>query len=76
MARLHATLGNSDEAFEWLERLWLERGGDHQWIEERAYHSYYLPIQSDPRWDAFLEKVGVSDEQLATIPFEFTFQLQ
>ena len=54
-----------------LDQLWQERGENHVWLEERRY-PYYQPIESDPRWALFLEKVGVSDEDLAAIEFEFT----
>ena len=29
------------------------------------------PLHDDPRWQAYLEKIGVSDAQVAAIDYEF-----
>lgn len=71
LARLHASLGHADLAFEWLHQWWLQSGGSQVWLQERWY-PFYWPIEDDPRWPAFLEEVGVSDAQLAEIEFELT----
>ncbi len=65
-ARFYALLGDADAAF---ERLDLHEDVRH-WNRER-YWPVYWPIQHDPRWELFLEKMGVSDAQLAEIEFNF-----
>ena len=61
IAEVHAFRGDREGAFAWLERAWANRDAGIQ--ETRA--DYFLTnLHADPRWPAFLEKVGLSDEQL------------
>ena len=65
-ARFYAFLGDADAAF---ERLLLDEDITH-WNRER-YWPFYWPIEHDPRWEIFLQKMGVSDTQLSEIEFNF-----
>ena len=52
-----------EKAFEWLEKEY-EKFGAAGWGEWK-YQRLFDNLRPDPRWDAFLTRVGVSDEQLA-----------
>jgi tetratricopeptide (TPR) repeat protein len=55
-ARIHAQAGNADEAFKYLEQVYELRC---------AYMGMFPgglePLRSDPRWDEFVERVGIPD---------------
>jgi len=53
-----AFLGKADAAFEWLERADVQR--DPGLVEVKA-EILLRNIRGDPRWLAFLEKLGLSD---------------
>ena len=57
-----------DEAFVWLEKEYDKFGaaGWGEWKLQRLYDN----LRDDPRWQAFLERVGVSDEQLRQYEFD------
>ena len=65
---LEADRGEKDAAFEWLEKDY-EIAGAAGWGEWRLMRDWDN-LRGDPRWQEFLHKVGVSDEQLAAIRFE------
>jgi len=69
VAQVHAMTGDADAAFAWLDKAVAqnEAGLDHQFLIP-----LYEPVHDDPRWKVFLEEVGSSPEQLATIEFEVT----
>ncbi len=67
VAQVYAYRGDVDAAFEWLEKDFAVAGAAG-WGEWRLMH-LYQNLHHDPRWDAFLERVGASDEQLAAIEF-------
>ncbi len=67
VAQVHAFRGDVDAAFEWLERDFAVAGAAG-WGEWRLMH-LYENLHDDPRWEAFLARVGASDEQLAAIEF-------
>jgi len=48
--------GDKDEAFEWLEKAYRERSGS---IAYMLGENLLYPLLDDPRWPAFLEKVGL-----------------
>jgi adenylate cyclase len=57
-AEAHAMRGELDEAFVWLERARLQ----HDAGLATARYSWLLrPLYRDPRWKAFLRKVGLPD---------------
>jgi TolB-like protein/Flp pilus assembly protein TadD len=68
VAQVHAFRGDIDAAFEWLEKDYAVSGAGG-WGEWRLM-PLYDNLRDDPRWQRFLERVGVSDAQLAAIPFE------
>ena len=55
IAVVHAVRGEVDAAFEWLERAYAQRDSGLAFI--RA-HWILRPLQSDPRWQPFVKKLG------------------
>lgn len=68
IARIAAWIGNNDMAFEYLERAIDQEGPEFAVVIKRGA-DLYEPIKSDPRWQAFLERYGASDEDLSHIRF-------
>lgn len=68
VAQVCAYRGELDEAFEWLDRSY-EVEGPAGWGEFRLM-LLYDNLRDDPRWQQFMERVGTSDEQLASIRLE------
>lgn len=68
IAMVYAWSGDADTAFQWLDKE-IEVNGTYGWtqIPEDAH---FRNLHDDPRWQALLTRVGVSDEQLAAIDFE------
>jgi TolB-like protein/Tfp pilus assembly protein PilF len=60
--------GEADRAFEWLEKAvhYNDPG-----LSQISNAPMFANIHSDPRWHLFLEKLGKSPQQLASIKFEF-----
>ena len=54
----YAYRGEPEKAFEWLERGYEQR--DDGMIELRWF-SWFKPLYADPRWDALLTRIGISD---------------
>jgi len=57
IAHAHAYRGESDRAFEWLERAYDERGIGLAWSKT---HPLLRNVHGDPRWRPFLEKMAVT----------------
>jgi hypothetical protein len=57
IAQGHAARGEIDEAFEWLERGYQIRDSGLQWVKVAVV---LRPLHSDPRWQTFLEKMGLA----------------
>lgn len=68
VAHVHAWRGDIDAAFEWLDREYAAYGAGG-WGEWKL-QPLYANLHDDPRWQAFLERVGATDEQLARVEFE------
>jgi tetratricopeptide (TPR) repeat protein len=67
IARLYAWSNQRDEAFEWLEKMIVEKGEESaRFVKTELYE----PIKSDPRWQEFLERYGVEDKGRLNIKFE------
>jgi TolB-like protein/Tfp pilus assembly protein PilF len=66
IAYVLAFRGESDRAFEWLDKA---VGYNDPGISEIVVENTFHPIQNDPRWPAFLEKIGRSPRQLDSIEF-------
>jgi len=58
IAQTHAYLGNIDESFEWLERAFDRRD---QSLGNILVDPLIDNIRSDPRYDAFMERLGYTD---------------
>jgi tetratricopeptide (TPR) repeat protein len=57
IAQVHAARGESDLAFEWLERAYLQRDPG---LSEMKPSPLLRPLHGDPRWPAFLRKMGLA----------------
>jgi len=67
IARIYAWSRQNDEAFRWLERS-VEQDGPI--AAANAKWDWYNRIHDDPRYQAFLDKYGVSDKTLSRIEFD------
>ena len=63
---VYAYTGEVDTAFEWLDRATREQPvGDYY-----TFFPLFTNLHDDPRWLAFQERMGKSEEQLGAISFE------
>ena len=69
IAYVYAYRGEADKAFAWLDKA-VEYGDPG--IGSIVTENLFDKIHADPRWPAFLRKVGKSPEQLAKIEFKVT----
>jgi TolB-like protein/tetratricopeptide (TPR) repeat protein len=58
IAQVHAVRGEVDDAFAWLERAYDQRDAGVSLVK---ICPWFDNIHGDPRWDAFLRKVGLAD---------------
>jgi serine/threonine-protein kinase len=58
---VYAYRGEKDQAFEWLERARRQHDSGLMSIRDDPF---YVNLRGDPRWDAFLHTVGLTDDQL------------
>ena len=58
IALAHAARGEVDAAFEWLDRAYAQRDSGLAFLRG---HKILQPLHDDPRWRAFLEKLGFAD---------------
>ena len=65
-ARIYAWAGQNDEAFRWLYEMVAREGPAKAY---RAKTDLYRRLHTDPRWLAFLEKNGATDEEFSSISF-------
>jgi hypothetical protein len=56
IAGIYARRGNADEAFSWLEHAYEVRDGG---LSEMLGDPLFAGLHDDPRWPAFLEKMGL-----------------
>jgi TolB-like protein len=61
VAEAYAFRGDADSAFQWLERAHRQRDPG---IQRMKLDVSFLKIRSDPRWGAFLTKMGLADDQV------------
>ncbi len=72
IAMVYAWAGDTDAAFAWLDRA-IEK---EAFAVIREYASpFFRNLHADPRWDAILEKIGRSPEQIAAIEFNVVLPL-
>jgi TolB-like protein/lipoprotein NlpI len=69
VAHVHAYIGDADAAFRWLDKAIEE---NEEGLAEQFLQPYFDTLHEDPRWRAFLERVGSLPEQLNDIEFEVT----
>src|SRR5436309_3567693 len=69
IASVYAYRGEADQAFEWLDKA-VEYGDGG--LGEIVTDNLFDKIHADPRWLAFLRKIGKAPEQLAKIEFKVT----
>jgi adenylate cyclase len=69
VAHVYAYSGDADTAFEWLDKAVDQ---NESGLSDQFMRSFYTPLHGDPRWAAFLERVGSSPEQLDAIEFKVT----
>ena len=58
VAEVHAARGESDAAFEWLERAYAQRDGG---LSEVKVGRHLRSLHGEPRWAALLKKMGLED---------------
>ena len=61
IAEVYAYRGDKDRAFEWLERARRQRDGSLGFMR---CDPFLANLHEDPRWDVFLRKMGLADDQL------------
>ena len=72
IALVYSWAGDTEAAFAWLDRA-IEK---EAFAVIRVYASpFFRNLHADPRWDAILEKIGRSPEQLAAIEFNVMLPL-
>ena len=69
VAHVYAWIGDADAAFEWLDKA-VDQNEDG--LNTQFLRMFYAPVHDDPRWQAFREQTGTSEQQLAAIEFEVT----
>jgi len=69
IASVYAYRGEADKAFEWLDKA-VEYGDGG--LGEIVTDNLFDKIHADPRWLAFLRKIGKAPEQLAKVEFKVT----
>lgn len=61
IAEVHAWRGDAAAAFDWLERAYRQRDSGIQLVRSDLF---LQKLHGDPRWPAFLRRIGMSGEQL------------
>ena len=56
LAEIHCLRGHTEEAFSWLERAYELRDNG---LQHLLASTYLRPLHGDPRWPAFVEKMGL-----------------
>jgi hypothetical protein len=63
----YANLGRKDEAFVWLEKAYEQRAGIPEMINMPVMPEFDA-LRSDPRFDAFLRRVGLPPQPSVRLP--------
>jgi serine/threonine-protein kinase len=58
IAAIHALRGDAEAAFAWLERAFAQRDAG---LAPIKYEPSFASLHADPRWGAFLSKMGLAD---------------
>jgi TolB-like protein len=64
VARAIAYTGDANATFELLDKAFEQRSGAMVYSKSEPF---FDPVHDDPRWDAWLERLGMSDAQIADI---------
>jgi TolB-like protein/Flp pilus assembly protein TadD len=73
IAHVYAWTGNPDAAFEWLDKaVSMAEGG----IMNSRQVALLDPLHEDPRWQTYLEQLGITDAQLANIKLDVKLPAQ
>ena len=64
VAHVYAWIKDTDQAFVWLDKELGVNGLGGVMLD-----NFFTKLHDDPRWQPFLEKAGVSEEQMAAIEF-------
>ena len=67
VAAVYVWAGDWDAAFQWLDKA--EQSGDSQ-ISSLINDPLLAGVREDARWLPYLEKIGMSPEQLAAVNFD------
>ena len=67
IAYVMAWRGESERAFEWLDRA---ATYNDPGLSEIAVQFEFSSLHDDPRWLPFLRRIGMAPDQLAAIPFD------
>lgn len=67
IAMVYAWIGDKNAAFQWLDKE-IEVNGTYGWTQIPE-DPHFRNLKTDPRWQALLTRVGVSEFQLAAIEF-------
>ena len=64
VAIVYAARGETDLAFEWLERAYAQRDSG---LSEMKIQPWLRPLHADPRWGVFLRKMGLDDQESVSL---------
>ncbi|NND45157.1 MAG: hypothetical protein HKN58_07520 [Xanthomonadales bacterium] len=67
IAEVYAAAGYADEAFQWLET---SREDDPRNMFRSAFSPFLRGLHDNPRWDLFLQQLGLGHERRAAFQFE------
>ena len=67
IAAIYVALGDNDRAFQWLERAFAEHSAPLEGIGTRLD---FKPLASDPRFPAFLRRIGLDPAKFPNRPWE------
>jgi hypothetical protein len=62
LARRYASIGDTEQAFVWVEKAWEEHS---PWLVHVAVDPFFDSVREDPRFMALLKRVGFPPAQRA-----------
>jgi hypothetical protein len=62
VAEVYGSRNDADQAFQWLERAFRQQDPGLLWIRR---DTDLLSLHADPRYQVFLAKMGLADDQVA-----------
>jgi hypothetical protein len=64
---VYAWSGDADQCFAWLDKAVVQK---EVGLGQQFLVPLYAPVRTDPRWQAFRERTGSAEAQLAAISFD------